>query len=85
MGAGHIAHAKGSKHLKDINMRKYVGTLVAGIVTLLIGCTDNGSSTVDRGDHVWKAQTDALDKAKQVDQVLHSAARKRRERMEQSQ
>ncbi len=66
-------------------MRKYFCTLVAGIVALLIGCTDNGSGAVDRGDHVWKAQTDALDKAKQVEQVLHNAARKRHERMEQSQ
>jgi hypothetical protein len=66
-------------------MRKYVGTLIAGLIILFSGCTDNGSDTVDRGDHVWKAQTDALDKAKQVEQVLHDAARKRRERIEQSQ
>lgn len=66
-------------------MLKYAGTLVAGMLTLLIGCSDNGSGTVDAGDHVWKAQTEALDKASQVEQVLHGAARKRRESMEQNQ
>ena len=66
-------------------MRRYIGTLVAGLIAVLIGCADNGDDSVDRGDHVWKAQTDALDKAKLVEDVVHSAARKRRERMEQSQ
>ncbi len=66
-------------------MRTCVVTLVAGLATFSVGCTDNGSSAVDRGDHVWKAQTDALEKARQVEQVLHSTARKRDERLEQSQ
>jgi hypothetical protein len=68
-----------------LDMHKYIGILVAGFITLLIGCTDNGSGTEDRGDHVWKTQTDALEKAREVEQILHSAAQKRRERMEQSQ
>ncbi len=65
-------------------MRTCIRVLLAVITAVFIGCADNGSGAVDRGDHVWKTQTDALDKAKQVEQVLHNAARERRERMDQS-
>ena len=29
-----------------LDMHKYIGILVAGLITLLIGCTDNGGSTL---------------------------------------
>ncbi len=65
--------------------RDFGGTTVAAVCALLIGCADNDSGSVERGDHVWKAQTDALDKARQVEQVLHNAARERRERLDKNQ
>ena len=54
----------------------------AVLCALISGCSGNDQSQETRGDHVWKAQTDALEKAKQIEQQLQDAAQKRRERME---
>ena len=34
-------------------------------------------------DHVWKEQTDALDRAKEADRLIQEAAEKRRRRLEE--
>ena len=52
------------------------------LVTLvaLPACSDNGAEEprVPRTqDHIWKSQTDALEKAEGVEQVISDSARKR--------
>ena len=49
---------------------------------LMLGC---GDSTTNEDQHIWKAQTDALDKAREIERVLLSGAQERREKMEQNQ
>ena len=47
-------------------------------VFLLLGCGDNNEGKAG-GDHVWKEQTDTIDKAKEVeDMLLKSAEEKAR-------
>ena len=52
--------------------------LAAGLVA---ACTGYEEPQPD-GDHVWKAQTDSLDRARQVEGVLNSAAEGRRKRID---
>ena len=64
--------------------------VVAIVFTFLVGCAKSGSDDMkeqmqDMGkevkggaDHVWKAQVQALDKAKSVGQTLMDAAEEQR-------
>ena len=48
---------------------------------VLFGCSDGGgnSTATDEKDHVWKEQTDAINKAKEVEgMMLESAAATRK-------
>ena len=54
-----------------------VKKLIAGsFIALLAGCTgDSATSTTDEKiDHVWRTQTDALDKAREVGGILNETA-----------
>ncbi len=59
--------------------------LCAVVSLLLVACAEQRESTTERGDHIWRAQTDAMDKARRIEGVVHDAASRRRERLEQSQ
>lgn len=52
--------------------------------TLFTACSDdNDSSTVEaKKDHVWKTQTDAIDKAKEVEALVIDAAENTRKTIE---
>ena len=53
------------------------------VVTLLAtACSDEGKSQ-DKQDHVWKEQTQALDKAKAVEGVLRDSARAQKQQIEE--
>jgi len=45
--------------------------LLPGLLSLA-GCSDDGQ--VAKGEHVWKEQTKALDKAKEVEKMLQKSA-----------
>ena len=47
---------------------------------LLGGCSDNNSA----GDHVWKDQTDTIEKAKQAEDQIMDAAKLQREAIDDS-
>ena len=46
------------------------------LMVLMAACSgESGSSATDKkGEHVWKTQTDALEKARQVEGLLDEAA-----------
>ncbi len=53
---------------------------------VITGCSD-GTGSKAKGkpedDHVWKGQTQALDRARDVESVLMESAKKRQEEMDQ--
>lgn len=54
-------------------MRGLIQILLSLIVSLLLcGCSDdkNNGGTETRKDHVWKEQTDTINKAKEVEGML---------------
>jgi hypothetical protein len=48
----------------------------AGLAFMLMGC-DSGQPTPATDEHVWSAQTRALDAAKDVDQAVQESAQAR--------
>lgn len=58
------------------------------ILTFLIvsGCSDNGDKAANEqsgDDHVWKTQTDALEKAKQTEQLIMDAAEQQERKIDE--
>ena len=53
-----------------------IRVLVIGAALLITACSDHGDTTgsqvepVKDGDHVWKTQTDQIDRAREVENVL---------------
>ncbi|OGT65409.1 MAG: hypothetical protein A2W69_04545 [Gammaproteobacteria bacterium RIFCSPLOWO2_02_47_7] len=59
-------------------------TIFLIIILNICGCSDN-NDTQEKKDHVWKEQTEAIEKAKAVEGMLRdSAEEQRRQIMEQS-
>jgi len=59
--------------------------LALGATLLLAACTGEDAtqtSTPARGDHVWKAQTDMLGKARDVEDVMLDAAGQQRRQID---
>jgi hypothetical protein len=48
----------------------------------LAGCSDN-EGTAEKGDHVWKEQTDTIKKADQVEGMIMDAAKAQEDAIEQ--
>ena len=48
----------------------------------LFGCSDNTDSKAD-GDHVWKEQTETIDKAKEVEAMMLKSAEDRAKSIEE--
>ncbi len=59
-------------------MNALIRPLLAGCFLLLAAC----SAGEPPENHVWKAQTDALEKARGVEQMLQDAAEEKRRAME---
>lgn len=53
------------------------------IMALIAGCSDQKAGE-ERTEHVWQEQTDALQKAEDVDQLVQDAAKRQREAIDQS-
>lgn len=67
-----------------MNMAKSYRLIMIALMLATAACSDGSGSKSD--DTVWKGQTRALDKAKQVEQtVLQDADRQRKEIEQQSQ
>ena len=53
------------------------------ILTTMIVCACSDDQQPLDGDHVWKEQTDMIDKARDVEQLLNDAAQQQRQLIEQ--
>ena len=62
-------------------MKTAIGMLSCTLLLALSACSNENQVTND--DHVFKAQTDALEKARGVEQMLHDADAKKRLELEQ--
>lgn len=59
--------------------------LALGITVLLAACSGEDATQQSgpaRGDHVWKTQTDMLDKARDVEDVLLDASSQQRRQID---
>ena len=55
--------------------------ILSAALLLASACSDDGKDTSEKklsGDHVWKEQTQAIDKAKAVEGILEDAAAEQR-------
>jgi hypothetical protein len=55
--------------------------LITGMLLLMGSCTSGDDSQIE--DHVWKQQTDTLDRAREATQLLEDAANKKRKQIDQ--
>jgi len=58
---------------------KYLSIFLLSL--LLIACSDEEQDL--QGKHVWKQQTDTIDKAKEVEKIMMDAAEETREAIEE--
>ena len=56
-------------------------TLILVLATLVISCSGEDSGT-GGGEHVWKDQTDAMEKAKAVEGILEESSRDLRQHIQ---
>ncbi len=56
--------------------------LVTALFVMILGCSGEDSS--GSGEHVWKGQTESIDKAEQVEGLLNDAALQTRNAIEES-
>jgi hypothetical protein len=52
-------------------------------VLLLVGACSGGGESESEGEHVWKEQTDMIDKAQGVQDLLGEADARQRQRIEE--
>jgi outer membrane biogenesis lipoprotein LolB len=50
---------------------------------MFVACSDEGSSAEEKKDHVWKSQTDSIDKAKEAQNMLKESTEKTLNALEQ--
>ena len=68
--------------MKSVRRILKTSALVLSIV-LIQACSDKTENTSATGEHVWKAQTESLDKAQQVDQILQDATAAHKQTIEE--
>ena len=59
-------------------------TIILVFSILLVACSEQ-TDTTTQNDHVWKEQTETIDKAKQVEGIIMDSAEQTRDMIEQSQ
>ncbi|MEE8234233.1 MAG: hypothetical protein V3R41_06105 [Gammaproteobacteria bacterium] len=58
---------------------------LATALVLVSACSDDEQGSSERklsGDHIWKEQTETIDKAKEVEKLLQDVAEKQRQAIE---
>jgi len=56
--------------------------LLVLVVVFMTACSDETDKV--QGDHVWKEQTDMIDKAKDVEKLMNDAALQQRQQIEEN-
>jgi len=52
----------------------YKCVVIVGLACLMTACSDSDKTQKVEQDHVWKEQTDMINKAKDVEQLLKDSA-----------
>jgi hypothetical protein len=68
------------KMVREVSMLKAI--LFCNLFEL-VGCTDTGDDTGLQGNHVWKSQTDMLDKARGAEGLLLDGNQRRRQTIDE--
>lgn len=55
--------------------------LVMLLISVMAACSDQNQ--LEEGDHVWKEQTQMIDKAKDVEQLINKTAEQQQQLIEQ--
>ena len=58
--------------------------LIASIASLLVACSDNSDSEKEKGDHVWKQQTDTLQTSKDAANKLQESLNQQQQKMDEN-
>ncbi len=61
-------------------MNTIIKVFLISIIIFLSACSEDKEAS---GDHVWKEQTDTIDKAKQVEAMMKDAAEKQKKAIEE--
>jgi len=61
-------------------MDTIIKVFLISLIIFLSACSEDKEAS---GDHVWKEQTDTIDKAKQVESMLMDAAEKQKKAIEE--
>ncbi len=71
--------------LEGMNMKRSAQLFLVLSAVLLSACSNESDEQgeVRKDDHVWKAQTEALEKARNVDKLLQDAAEKQRKKIDE--
>jgi len=70
---------------QDLNgylIMKNIISILCAIVFLLFACSDNNDAQ-SKKDHVWKEQTNAIEKAKEVEGMVQESADEQRKLIEE--
>jgi len=62
-------------------MRQMNRSLIIGMLLLASACTSGDDNKIE--DHVWKQQTDTIDRAHEAAQLLEDTANKKRKQIDQ--
>lgn len=65
-------------------MKSLKNVLIISLISLA-ACSDDSTENKAKGDHIWKEQTEALQKTKDLAKTLDEEFKKKMEQMEESQ
>ena len=61
----------------------YKCVVIVGLACLMTACSDSDKTQKVEQDHVWKEQTDMINKAKDVEQLLNDTAKQQQKLIDQ--
>ena len=58
--------------------------IIASIASFLVACSDDSDSEKEKGDHVWKQQTDTLQASKDAAKKLQESLNQQQQKMDEN-
>ncbi|NNG13397.1 MAG: hypothetical protein HKM88_09130 [Halobacteria archaeon] len=68
------------KMVREVSMLK---AILFSSLFVLVACTDTGDDAGLQGNHVWKSQTDMLDKARDAEGLLMDGNQRQRQTIDE--